>query len=163
MIVGKTYGTNEKQHEGVEMSYLDSAMSLAASVGYERDRNSHDNAPSIRHALRLMLAMSNEEQMAAALLHDVFKETDFDRDLLLENNIPECVVDAVERMTWRPGMDWDRFVDGIRSDPLANAVMRADVQDHFDMLVSNPLKAADGLGLERLESLWSSLYEPEAA
>ena len=145
------------------MSYLDAAMSLAASVGYERDRNGMGDDPSIRHALRVMLSMTNEEQMAAALLHDIFEGGEFDRDLLLENEIPECVVNAVERMTWRPGMDWEGFVEGIRSDPLANTVMRVDVQDHFDMLVSDPLKAADGMGIERLELLWSSLYESEAA
>lgn len=145
------------------MSYLDSAMSLAASAGYEKDRNRLSKEPSIRHSLRVMLAMSNEEQMASALLHDIFEKNGFDHGLLVENHIPECVIEAVQRMTWHPELDWDNYVEAIRSNPLACLVKRADIQDHFESVVNDPLSAADGMGIERLESLWNSLYESAAA
>jgi len=64
-------------------------------------------APYILHPLRMMLRMSSETEMMAAILHDVVEDTDWTLDGLRQAGFSDEVVQAVECLTHREHETYD--------------------------------------------------------
>lgn len=87
--------------------------------------------PYILHPLRVMLRMSDDASMVAAVLHDVIEDgglTLFD----LEKFGPE-VVAAVDALTRRSGETYDVYIGRISLNWIATRVKLADLEDNCDL------------------------------
>ena len=66
-----------------------------------------------------------EEYQIAALFHDLLEDTDATQDEILSFSNQE-VLDAVKLLTKEKGYDMKRYIDGIKSNPIAFVVKSAD-------------------------------------
>jgi len=88
--------------------------------------------PYILHPLRVMLRMTDETAMAAAVLHDVAEDCGVTLDGLRAEGFPEEVVGAVEAMTRRADEDYEDYVRRAAAHPIARRIKVADLQDNLE-------------------------------
>jgi guanosine-3',5'-bis(diphosphate) 3'-pyrophosphohydrolase len=93
-------------------------------------------APYVLHPLRVMLRVSGELDMMAAVLHDVVEDGPgwtFER--LASEGIPAEVVEALSFLTKRPDeeSDYSLFIRRAASNPIARRVKLADLEDNMDI------------------------------
>lgn len=75
---------------------------------------------------------ATDQNVAAALLHDVVEDTGETPDTLRAKGIPDDVVAAVELLTRRDDVPDDDYYRAIRADRIALAVKVADITDNTD-------------------------------
>ena len=116
---------------GAAPSPIDRALALAVDV----HTGVLDKAgePYILHVLRVMARMSSEDERVVAILHDVVEDSDRTIDDLHRLGFSPAVVAAVQQLTKPPGADYQRYVAGVRGNPLARAVKLADLEDNMDV------------------------------
>jgi (p)ppGpp synthase/HD superfamily hydrolase len=119
------------------MSSLGRAISIAA-LAHERQKDK-GGAPYILHPLRIMLAMSTDEERIVAVLHDVIEDTPWTVEALRAEGFTSVVVDAIECLTRRAGETYDDFIMRSRSNPISRRVKQADLVDNSDISrIPNP-------------------------
>lgn len=69
---------------------------------------------------------------AAAWLHDVVDVSEVSLNDLRQQSVPERVVDAVDRLTKRPGASRSDYFARIRANEIARIVKAADLSDSCD-------------------------------
>ncbi|WP_328133386.1 HD domain-containing protein [Brevibacillus laterosporus] len=95
--------------------------------------------PYILHPLRVMLKMSTEEEMIAAVLHDVIEDTKVNADDLKRAGFTESVIDAVIALTRQDGETYMDFIKRAKQNPIARTVKIRDIEDNCDLTrISNP-------------------------
>jgi (p)ppGpp synthase/HD superfamily hydrolase len=78
-----------------------------------------------------------------ALLHDVVEDTDVTLDELRELGFEPMIVEAVDRVTKRPGERYADFIDRAAGHELSRAVKVADIEDNLeDQSALDPDEAA---------------------
>jgi hypothetical protein len=97
--------------------------------------------PYILHPLRVMNSLwspaysfvqdERYKVMAAALLHDVLEDTKFTAKGLLQEGIPEEVVEAVRYLTHYPHISYEQYIKKVCTNPIALAVKKADICDNI--------------------------------
>ncbi len=92
------------------------------------------NVPYICHPLHLAEEMPDEKKTAIALLHDVLEDTDLTAEDLIQNGIPEDIVEAVKILTRDRTEPYARYIEKvIRSgNEDALCVKRADLRHNMD-------------------------------
>lgn len=97
-------------------------------------------APYILHPLRVMLAMSTDEERIVAVLHDVMEDCPaFGPERISQGGFSEAVVDALIALTRRPGETYADFIARVAHNPLATRVKIADMRDNMDLSrIPNP-------------------------
>jgi (p)ppGpp synthase/HD superfamily hydrolase len=84
--------------------------------------------PYILHPkLVATLVDGDPEAKAVAWLHDVLEDTTETETSLLEQGIPETIVDVVVLLTKVDGMDYFEYLKKIKENPLARKVKIADM------------------------------------
>jgi (p)ppGpp synthase/HD superfamily hydrolase len=141
------------------MSTLERAIAIAA--GAHEGQRDKGGAPYILHPLRVMLAMSSDEDRTAAVLHDVLEDTPWTADALRREGFSDAVVDAVESLTRRAGETFDDFILRARSNAIARRVKLADLADNMDLGRIREPTAADRDRILRYERATATLREPE--
>jgi (p)ppGpp synthase/HD superfamily hydrolase len=141
------------------MGTLERAIAIAASA--HEGQIDKGGAPYILHPLRVMLAMSSDEDRTAAVLHDVLEDTPWTADALRREGFSDAVVDAVESLTRRTGEAYDDFILRARSNPIARRVKLADLADNMDLRRIREPTAADRDRIVRYEKAIATLREPE--
>ena len=129
-----------------EMAGLEDAVAVAAHA--HRGQKDKAGAPYLLHPLRMMLRMTTETAMMAAVLHDVVEDTTITLDDLRARGFPAEVLEAVDRLTRRPGEAYDAFVERAATHPVARRVKLADLEDNLDLRRLDAVEAAD---LDRLD------------
>lgn len=111
---------------------LATAMAIAARthVGQVDKAGEAYLAHPLRVAARVVAA--GDEVVAAALLHDVLEDSELTSAELTRMGVPARVVEAVNRLTRRPGEPYEAAVRRAAADPLAALVKRADLADNTD-------------------------------
>ncbi len=114
------------------MSTLERAIAIAveAHVG-QLDKA---GTPYILHPLRVMLALSSNEERIVGVLHDVCEDCpgwDFDR--LRREGFSEIVIDALRSVTKIEGESYDDFVLRASRNGIGKAVKIADLIDNSDI------------------------------
>lgn len=112
-----------------QMMELDEAIELALTAHQgQRDKQGE---PYILHPLRVMLAVTPDERVAA-VLHDVLEDSEMTAEDLLANGISAANVDAVRVLTREQGIDYlDYIVKQVSRNGLARAVKMADLRDNI--------------------------------
>jgi len=113
------------------MSTVDRAIQIAVEA--HQGQKDKAGAPYILHPLRVMLRMETEEQMMAAVLHDVVEDSSWTLTDLRQEGFPEQVIEAVDYLSRRDSETYDEFIDRIKGSSLAIRVKLADLEDNMDL------------------------------
>ena len=81
------------------MSSLERAIEIAVSA--HKGQKDKADKPYILHPLRLMFKMNSENEMIAAVLHDVVEDTDWTIEKLEAEGFNEEVITAVKLINSR--------------------------------------------------------------
>ena len=123
-------------------------------------------APYIFHPLRLMLRMTTEVEMMAAVLHDVVEDgPGWTLHRLTVEGIPADVVEIVDFLTKRPEEknDYDAFIRRVDGNPVARRIKLADLEDNMDLRrIANPTEK-DRARLEKYRRAHAFLTTPPSA
>jgi len=139
------------------MATLGKAIAIAAQAHQEqRDKA---GAPYILHPLRMMLRMSSETEMMAAILHDVVEDTAWTLEQLRQAGFAEEVVQAVECLTHRDHETYEEFITRVRTNPIATKVKLADLEDNMDMRRLSVVTAQDVQRLHKYHHAWMALRQ----
>jgi (p)ppGpp synthase/HD superfamily hydrolase len=139
------------------MAMLGKAIAIAAQA--HQDQYDKAGAPYILHPLRMMLRMSSETEMIAAVLHDVVEDTDWTLEQLRQAGFAEEVVQAVECVTHRDHETYDEFVARVRTNVIARKVKLADLEDNMDMRRLGTLTEKDTQRLHKYHRAWLALRQ----
>lgn len=116
--------------------------------------------PFVLHPIRVMLRMnpSKEEELTAALLHDVVEKSSWTLDDLEKAGFSQAVLDAVECLTKKPEEPYMEYIRRVRKNTLAVAVKRADLEDHLEALRIRDLLDGDPERKARYTEAFRVLY-----
>ena len=89
--------------------------------------------PYILHPLRVMLNMDTENEMIAAVLHDVLEDTRLTADDLRTEGFSEEAIGAVQYLTKNDGEEYEAFIDRIQQNAIARKVKLADIEDNMNI------------------------------
>ena len=127
------------------MADLEEAIRIALEA--HRGQKDRAGAPYVLHPLRVMLRVQSDAERMAAALHDVVEDTAWTLDDLRARGFPDEVLEAVDRLTRRPGETYDALVERAAAHPVARRVKLADLEDNLD------LRRLDGVSPDNLERL----------
>ena len=139
------------------MATLGKAIAIAAQAHQEQVDKA--GAPYILHPLRMMLRMSSETEMMAAILHDVVEDTDWTPDRLRRAGFSAQVVQAVECLTHRDHETYEEFIARVRTNPIARKVKLADLEDNMDMRRLSVVTVQDVQRLDKYHRAWLALRQ----
>jgi (p)ppGpp synthase/HD superfamily hydrolase len=139
------------------LSLMEKALALATKA--HAGQQDKQGQPYILHPLRLMLQMETEEEMIAAVLHDVIEDTPMTLDELKQMDFPDSVLDALELLTHdTAGMPYPDYIAAIKGNVLARRVKLADLAHNMDVRrLPVPLTAQDWGRLEKYRHAWEIL------
>ena len=105
----------------------------ALKLAYAAHAGQVDKAgmPYIFHPYEVALQVQTEEEVCAALLHDVVEDTDWTMGDLRAAGFPETVLEAVQLLTHDPAVPYLDYVRALCENPIAMAVKRAE-RTRFD-------------------------------
>ena len=138
-----------------EMATVEDAVSIAAQA--HKGQRDKAGAPYLLHPLRMMMRMSTEAAMMAAVLHDVVEDTDWTLERLREAGFSDEVLEAVDCLTHREGESYQEFVERVRVNPIARQVKIADLEDNMNIRRISQLGAKDLERLEKYHRAWCVL------
>jgi (p)ppGpp synthase/HD superfamily hydrolase len=141
------------------MSTLERAIAIAAQA--HQGQKDKGGAPYILHPLRVMLALSSDEDRTVAVLHDVLEDTPWTADALRREGFSDTIVAAVESLTRRSGEPYEDFILRARSNPIARRVKCADLADNMNLARIEQPTVADRDRVLRYEKAMATLLEPE--
>ena len=127
------------------------ALRLAYNAHHGQLDKSED-IPYIHHPLHLAEQMYDEISCAVALLHDVVEDTYVTLEDLSREFPPE-VVEAVDLLTHKEGVDYFDYIRAIRTNHVATMVKLADLNHNSDFTRC----AGSDISKERLEG-WKEKY-----
>ena len=91
--------------------------------------------PYVLHPLRMMFAVSNEEEKIVAVLHDVIEDSiDWEFERLEKEGFSAAVIDALRSVTKiTEDEDYDAFIERAMTNPIGRRVKIADLRDNLDV------------------------------
>jgi (p)ppGpp synthase/HD superfamily hydrolase len=113
----------------------------------------------ILHPLRVMAKMKTDQEMSAALLHDVLEDSEITAEQLLAEGIPVEVVEAVQFLSKDEDEEYMDFVARTKKNRLAAKVKLADIEDNIDVLRLTSLDENDLARIKKYHSAWRFLKE----
>ena len=134
------------------MHFLEKSVNIA--VTQHAGQTDKAGKPYILHSLRVMMNMDNDEEMAAAVLHDVIEDTSISAEDLLNSGIPGKVVDIVKTVTKIEGESYDDFISRISASEPAVRVKISDIRDNLDICRLETLSDKD---MQRLKKYHKAL------
>lgn len=83
--------------------------------------------PYILHPLAVASQLDSLELKTIALLHDTIEDSWVSKEFLLENGIPEELVEVIALLTKPKGMPYEDYLRRVKQNPMALAVKKADL------------------------------------
>jgi GTP diphosphokinase / guanosine-3',5'-bis(diphosphate) 3'-diphosphatase len=113
------------------MATLERAIELAAQA--HAGQVDKAGQPYILHPLRVMLAVTGEQERIAAVLHDVLEDTEVTLAQLQAEGFADTVLQALAALTKSPGETRMQAATRAAANPIACVVKLADVSDNMDL------------------------------
>ena len=110
---------------------LQHAIELATEA--HNGQKDHAGKPYIGHITRVMQAGRTLEERMAGILHDIVEDTDWTFEKLADEGIPPHVIAAVRCLTKQESEDYDRFIERVKTNPIAVEVKLNDLRDNMDI------------------------------
>jgi len=142
-----------------EKAMADLEEAILIAVEAHRGQKDRAGAPYVLHPLRVMLRVRTDAERMAAVLHDVVEDTAWTLDDLRARGFPDEVLEAVDRLTHRPGEPYDAAVERAAAHPVARRVKLADLEDNLDLRRLDDVSAGDLDRLGRYLRAWRRLSE----
>lgn len=118
----------------------------------QKDKGGHDY---IGHPIRVSDRCMTEKTSITALLHDTIEDSQMTAEKLLKLGFPSDIVEAVVVLTKSKETDYDTYIEQIGTNPIAQEVKIADLEDNLDITrLPYPLTNKD---LDRLNKYLKSL------
>lgn len=138
------------------MATLEQAILIATQAHrYQQDKAGR---PYILHPLRVMMAMDDEREMIAAVLHDVVEDNkhwSFER--LGREGFPADIIEILDHLTRRSEESYEDFILRAAQHPTARKIKLADLRDNMDITRLGELGDADVERLHRYQRAWRVL------
>ena len=133
-----------------------SALENAISIAVRAHQGQVDKAGAsyILHPLRVMFQMKNEDEMIAAVLHDVVEDTNVTLEDLEKKGFERSVLEAIASVTRREGETYEDFVIRAGLHPIGAKIKAADISDNMDL---NRIVSLSQKDLDRVQKYHSSL------
>ena len=105
----------------------------AMNLAYNAHHGQFDKGgvPYIFHPIHLAETMDDEISTCVALLHDTVEDTDVTLEQLAKG-FPREIVEAVDLLTHRDGVEYFEYVRAIKQNPVAVKVKLADLAHNGD-------------------------------
>ena len=113
------------------MSSLERAIEIAITA--HKGQVDKAGKPYILHPLRLMFKMHSENEMIAAVLHDVVEDTEWTIEKLIAEGFDEEVITAVNLLTHDKKVPYKKYIEAIKANKIALKVKLADLEDNLDI------------------------------
>ena len=113
------------------MSNLERAIEIAVLA--HKGQKDKAEKPYILHPLRLMFKMQTENEMIAAVLHDIVEDTDWTIEKLIEEGFNDEVIAAVKLLTHNKKVPYKKYIEVIKTNKIALKVKLADLEDNMDI------------------------------
>ncbi len=104
-----------------------------------RDKKAPNGEPYINHTLRVVDAMTTEEEKTVAMLHDVLEDSEMSISDLMEQGFSRPVLEAVADLTKKSDMTYFDYIEDICSNELATKVKLAEIEDNKDEVRVNKM------------------------
>ena len=96
-----------------------------------KDKGGHDY---INHLIRVMHAMSNDQEKIVAILHDVVEDSDWTFERLKEEGFEDSVIESLRCVTkYSEEEDYQEFIKRATTNKIATKVKMADIEDNLDL------------------------------
>lgn len=128
------------------MNHLETALAVALKA-HEGQVDKAGQA-YITHVLRLMVQANTVDEKIVALLHDVVEDSDLGLADLQQAGFSDVIIEAVDCLTKRAGVEYMHYLEKIKTNPLARQVKLLDLQDNMSVLRLPTITEKD---LQRLE------------
>ena len=137
---------------------LERAIEIAQEAHKEvKDKGGHDY---IHHPIRVMHAMSNDQEKIVAILHDVVEDSDWTFDRLKEEGFEDSVIESLRCVTkYSEEEDYQEFIKRAATNKIATKVKMADIEDNLDLSRLGTLTEKD---LTRIEKYKKALKHLKA-
>ena len=112
-----------------------------------KDKGGHDY---IHHPIRVMHAMSNDQEKIVAILHDVVEDSDWTFDRLKEEGFEDSVIESLRCVTkYSEEEDYQEFIKRAATNKIATKVKIADIEDNLDLSRLGTLTEKDLIRIEK--------------
>ena len=125
---------------------LERAIKLAQK--YHKGQFDKGGNPYIEHPLRVMEGVESIDEKILAVLHDVLEDCDASRDELINEGIPECLVEKLEILCKGKNENYFDYIDRIKVDKSTINVKLSDLKDNMNL---KRLKEVTEKDLKRIE------------
>lgn len=114
---------------------MENILHKAIEIALKAHEGQTDRAgePYTGHITRVMQAGTTIEERMAGILHDIVEDTHWTFEALLHEGFPPEVVDAVRCLTKMENEPYDRFIERVKTNPIAVAVKLNDLRDNMDI------------------------------
>ena len=105
----------------------------AMVIAYNAHINQFDKAgvPYIYHPIHVAEQMDTETECIVALLHDVVEDTNITFEEL-EKEFPYQIIKTLKLLTHDKSVDYMKYIETIKNDPIARKVKIADIMHNSD-------------------------------
>lgn len=102
----------------------------AMKIAYNAHLNQVDKSgmPYIFHPIYIAERMDDEESTIVALLHDTIEDSDLTICDLKMEGFSESVIEALECLTHDKNMQYEKYIQRIKENPLAKKVKKVDLE-----------------------------------
>jgi len=141
----------------MNMPEFTKALQIAADA--HQGQKDRFGQPFVLHPIRVMLRMNpaRDEELAAALLHDVIERSPWSLDDLEKAGVSQAVLVAVEHLTKKPEESYMDYIHRVRGNALAVVVKKADLEDHLEALRTRGLLENDPERKARYDQAFQTL------
>jgi (p)ppGpp synthase/HD superfamily hydrolase len=80
-----------------------------------------------------MFKMHTENEMIAAVLHDVVEDSDWTIEKLISEGFAEEVIIAIKLLTHDKKVTYKKYIEAIKTNKIALRVKLADLEDNLDI------------------------------
>jgi (p)ppGpp synthase/HD superfamily hydrolase len=112
-----------------------------------KDKGGHDY---INHPIRVMHAMSNDQEKIVAILHDVVEDSDWTFERLKEEGFEDSLIESLRCVTkYSEEEDYQEFIKRAATNKIATKVKIADIEDNLDLSRLGTLTEKDLTRIEK--------------
>lgn len=115
--------------------------------------------PYVYHPFHLAEQMSDEDTTVAALLHDTAEDTDITFEYLIEQGIPEHIMEALKLLTHDESVPYLDYVKMIKKNNIAKTVKLADLKHNSDLTRLDEIGENDIARVKKYEKAIAILKE----
>jgi (p)ppGpp synthase/HD superfamily hydrolase len=112
-----------------------------------KDKGGHDY---INHPIRVMHAMSNDQEKIVAILHDVVEDSDWTFERLKKEGFEDSVIESLRCVTkYSEEEDYQEFIKRAATNKIATKIKMADIEDNLDLSRLGTLTEKDLTRIEK--------------